>query len=182
MQRICDFGVTKIKCYYYLKLYNDINMQRICDFGVTKIRCYYYYHHPTAITISVNIIPCRYLQYNLIITDVAYNGQLKNCNHLIIITPQVENCETEDYRDTLQRGVEESVSLDDVEAWLEAHEDDPGFQILTEEEIVASVTEEAESSEGEEEEVGHTTQPTIKLSEVKAHLNFVVQYVEQSAN
>jgi hypothetical protein len=31
-------------------------------------------------------------------------------------TPEVENCETEDYRDTLQRGGEESVSLDDVEA------------------------------------------------------------------
>jgi helix-turn-helix protein len=72
--------------------------------------------------------------------------------------------------------------LDDVEAWLEAGEDDPGFQILTEEKIVASVTEEAESSEDEEEEVGDTTQPTIKVSEVKDHLHFVIQYVEQSAN
>jgi hypothetical protein len=35
--------------------------------------------------------------------------------------------------------------LDDVEAWLEVDEDDPGFQISTEEEIVASVTEKAES-------------------------------------
>jgi hypothetical protein len=97
-------------------------------------------------------------------------------------TPEVENCETEDYRDTLQRGGEESVSLDDVKAWLQADEDDPGFQILTEEEIVTSVTEEAESSEDEEAEVGDTTQPTIKVSEVKYHLNFVIQYVEQSAN
>jgi hypothetical protein len=72
--------------------------------------------------------------------------------------------------------------LDDVEAWLEADEDDPGFQILTEAEIVASVSEEAESSEDEEEEVGDTTQSTIKASEVKDHLNFVIQYVEQSAN
>nr|CAD7596814.1 unnamed protein product [Timema genevievae] len=44
------------------------------------------------------------------------------------------------------------------------------------------VTEEAESSDDEEEEVGYTTQPTIKVSEVKDHLNFVIQYVEQSAN
>nr|CAD7440813.1 unnamed protein product [Timema bartmani] len=47
-----------------------------------------------------------------------------------------------------------------VEAWIEADEDDPG--ILTEEEIVASVTEEAKSSEDKEEEVRNTTQPTIK--------------------
>jgi hypothetical protein len=33
-----------------------------------------------------------------------------------------------------------------------------------------------------EEEVGDTTQPTIKVSEVKDHLNFVIEYVEQSAN
>nr|CAD7416825.1 unnamed protein product [Timema poppensis] len=38
----------------------------------------------------------------------------------------------QDYRDTLQRGGEESVSLDDVEAWFEADEDNPGFQISTE--------------------------------------------------
>jgi hypothetical protein len=55
--------------------------------------------------------------------------------------------------------------LDDVETWLEADEDDPGFQILT-----------------AEEEVGDTIQPTIKVSEVKDHLNFVIQYVEQLAN
>jgi hypothetical protein len=30
-------------------------------------------------------------------------------------------------------------------------------------------------------DVGDTTQPTIKVSEVKDHLNFVIQYVEQSA-
>nr|CAD7452357.1 unnamed protein product [Timema tahoe] len=60
------------------------------------------------------------------------------------------------------RGGEESVSLDGVEAWFEADKDDPGFQILTEEEIVASVTEEAESSEDEKEKAGDTTQPTIK--------------------
>jgi hypothetical protein len=82
-----------------------------------------------------------------------------------------------------------------LEAWLEADEDDPGFQILTEEETVASgfqilteeetvasVTEEAEASEDKEEEVGDTTQPTIKVSEMKDHFNFVIQYVKQSAN
>jgi hypothetical protein len=44
---------------------------------------------------------------------------------------------------------------------------DAGFQILTEVEIVASVTEEAESSEDEEEAVGDTTQPTIQTNECK---------------
>ncbi|KAJ8872951.1 hypothetical protein PR048_026567 [Dryococelus australis] len=60
--------------------------------------------------------------------------------------------------------------------WLEADEDEPSFQILNEEEIVASVTEEAKTWEDEEEE------STIMVSKVKRHLNFVIQYVEQSAN
>nr|CAD7414301.1 unnamed protein product [Timema poppensis] len=63
----------------------------------------------------------------------------------------------------LARGGEELVSSDDVEACLEADEDDPGFQILTEEEIVASGIEEAEFSEDGEEEVGDNTQPKIKV-------------------
>nr|CAD7199459.1 unnamed protein product [Timema douglasi] len=47
---------------------------------------------------------------------------------------------------------------DDTRARLDADKDDPGFRILTEEEIVASVTEKAESSEEDGEEgVGDTT-------------------------
>nr|CAD7439926.1 unnamed protein product [Timema bartmani] len=47
--------------------------------------------------------------------------------------------------------------------------------------MVASLSEEAESSE-EEEEGGDTTQPTIKVSEVRDRLNYVIQHVEQSTN
>ncbi|GBN28707.1 hypothetical protein AVEN_123585-1 [Araneus ventricosus] len=70
---------------------------------------------------------------------------------------------------------EESVLFDDMEAWLETDEDGPGFDTLTEK-IVTCVNEEAESSE-DEEKVGDATQPTIKASKVKDHLNFINQYV-----
>lgn len=97
---------------------------------------------------------------------------------------EIENCETEDFRETLQRGGEEEVLLEDVETWLEEDEDDPGFHLLTEEEIVGSVTEKEDSSEDEEEDLQEedNTQATIKVSEVKDHLNFVIEYVEQSKN
>ncbi|KAG7170277.1 OTU domain-containing protein 4-like, partial [Homarus americanus] len=62
---------------------------------------------------------------------------------------------------TLLQVAEKGAAIEDVEAWLETDEDDPGFHNLTEEEIVDSVHEAADDFDDDEEKEDEP--PKIKL-------------------
>ncbi|CAI9732996.1 Hypothetical predicted protein [Octopus vulgaris] len=53
----------------------------------------------------------------------------------------------------LQRAGEKDIALGDVQDWLDENESDPGYQILSDEEIVAEMvgTQESNSSDVEDE-------------------------------
>jgi len=68
--------------------------------------------------------------------------------------------------------------------WLEADECDLGYHILSEEEIVESVTaaESSEIDEYDQDEADDNVNPKSKLGEIKDHLNIVIKYVEDNNN
>jgi len=71
------------------------------------------------------------------------------------IEPDTAELETEDFHNTFHQGSENLTTLEDIELWLETDEDDLGYHILTEEEIVESVVaaENFETDEYEQNEV-----------------------------
>ena len=71
------------------------------------------------------------------------------------------------------------MSLYDIESWLEADEDDPGYHIKTEEDNADSVTGVLDISEEDEDEDIINSHPKFKASEVKHHLNFGTEYVQK---
>ena len=44
--------------------------------------------------------------------------------------PKIDECEPEDFRETCNK--EEEKLCQDIESWLEADKDDPGYHIMTE--------------------------------------------------
>jgi len=90
--------------------------------------------------------------------------------------------ETEDFHSTFYQRGENLTTLEDIELWLEADEDDMGYHILTEEEIVESViaAENSETDEYEQDEVDDSIKSKPKLGEIKDHLNIVLKYVEDN--
>ncbi|KAJ8886667.1 hypothetical protein PR048_012879, partial [Dryococelus australis] len=80
-----------------------------------------------------------------------------------------------DAHESLQRG-QEAISSEDVGTRLD--EDDSGFQILTEEEIIDSLTRSADFLEDKEQEAEDNTQSIIRAN----RLSLVIQYVQQSSN
>ena len=88
-----------------------------------------------------------------------------------------------DYHEALTEGGEKSVTEEEIENWLDNDEGDPSYQVMNEDEIVDSLSkiEDSDSaSEGEESDIG--SQQKMKLSEVKQHLNCVIDFVQQSEN
>lgn len=98
--------------------------------------------------------------------------------------PDTAGLETVDFHNALLLGGESAVSMDDIDLWLEEDDQDPGYHILTEEEIVENVTGAENSDEDEDgyDEVDDTINPKQKLSEVKDNLDFVIKYVADSDN
>ena len=65
------------------------------------------------------------------------------------IEAEFEQFEAEDIHRLLQRGGETDPSVDDVRDWLEEQEDNPGFQVMTEDDIMAFVTKPEEENSSE---------------------------------
>ncbi|XP_025207667.1 tigger transposable element-derived protein 7-like [Melanaphis sacchari] len=104
----------------------------------------------------------------------------------LLINEEVEldtaELETEDFQNIFHQGGENSVTLEDIELWLEADEYDLGYNILTKE-IVESLTatESSETDEYDHNEADDNVNPKPpKLGEIKDHLNIVIKYVEDN--
>lgn len=98
------------------------------------------------------------------------------------VEPDMAELETEDFRKIFHRGGENSVTLEDIEFWLEADEYDLDYHILTEEEIVENMTTagNSETDECDQDEADNNINPKQKLGEIKDHLNIVIKYVEDN--
>ena len=75
-----------------------------------------------------------------------------------------EGFEATDFYHVLQHAGKKDITLDDVQDWLEENEVDPGYQVLSDEEIVAEVVSTKESSSSDEDDEMPVILP--KLSEV----------------
>jgi hypothetical protein len=76
----------------------------------------------------------------------------------------------------------ESGTADDVAEWLHADEGDPGYQIMTEEEITKHISAAAYEEQGSEEEKEEETADTNNLSEVRDALEKVVNFISVTAD
>ncbi|KAF2353176.1 DDE superfamily endonuclease domain [Trinorchestia longiramus] len=92
-----------------------------------------------------------------------------------------EGFEARDFHRILRRAGEGKVSKDDVRTWLDDTESDPGFQVMTEEEIAHDVlagdNRDDSSDEGEDDEP-LPTKP--KLSVVRESLDNLISYIDLS--
>lgn len=114
--------------------------------------------------------------------DAMKVSTLANCWKKLLqdkdIEANFEGFEAEDIHRLLQRGGETGPSVDDVRDWLEEQEDDPGYQVMTEDDIVASVTnpEEENSSEDEDE----VPVKKVKLSTLRTYIDALLDYTTYS--
>jgi hypothetical protein len=72
-----------------------------------------------------------------------------------------------------------------IQEWLELDEGDPGFQLLTEEEIAADVIKDSGMEEESDNELDELQEPTIKkklLSSSKDGIHAVINYMDSSTN
>ncbi|XP_050527960.1 tigger transposable element-derived protein 7-like [Daktulosphaira vitifoliae] len=120
-----------------------------------------------------------------VVKDIKPSTLINSWKKLLIneeVEPDTAELETEDFLNTFHQGGENLTTLEDIELWLEADEDDMGFRILTEEVIVESViaAENSETDEYEQDEVDDSIKSKPKLGEIKDHLNIVLKYVEDN--
>ena len=89
-----------------------------------------------------------------------------------------EGCQAEDFLRMLQRGGEVSTSIEDVTDWLDELDLDPGYEVLSEADIVTSVVagEEEESSDKEET----MKVPKVKLSTLRTYDDALIDYSSYS--
>ena len=80
----------------------------------------------------------------------------------------------------LNRGGENTVSAEDVEEWFNENDADPGYQVLSCEEIVEAVLGE-ESNDEEEEEEEEFVVDRPKRSEVRHYMDEILKYVSTSS-
>ncbi|XP_060846462.1 tigger transposable element-derived protein 7-like [Rhopalosiphum padi] len=121
------------------------------------------------------------------VSDIKHSTLINSWKKLLInedIELDTAELETEDFLNIFHQGGENSATLEDIELWLEADECDLGYHILTEEEIVESVTaaESSETDEYDQDEADDNVNPKPKLGEIKDHLNIVIKYVEDNNN
>lgn len=97
------------------------------------------------------------------------------------VEPDTAELVTEDFH-IFHQGGENSATLEDIELWQEADEYDLGYHILTELEIVESVTtaESSETDEYDQDDADDNVNPKPKLGVIKDHLNIVIKYVEDN--
>ena len=86
----------------------------------------------------------------------------------------------EDFVHLLNRGGENTVSVDDVEEWFDDNDADPGYQVLSCEEIAEAVLGGESSEEEEEEEEIVVERP--KMVDVRHHIDELIRYVDTSSN
>lgn len=85
-----------------------------------------------------------------------------------------------DFHRVLLLAGEEEVTVDDVAEWLDNNESDPGYQIVSDEEIAAQVAAgDQESSEDDEEEM-HVDKP--KLSLVRGSADILICNLDTTSN
>ncbi|XP_045127992.1 tigger transposable element-derived protein 7-like [Portunus trituberculatus] len=87
-----------------------------------------------------------------------------------------EGFEAGDFQRVLQRADEKDVTLEDVQEWLDENDADPGYQILSDEEIAVEVTGTHESSSSDDKHEMPVTLP--RLSEMSCCMDTVLQFVE----
>ncbi|KAG7155529.1 Tigger transposable element-derived protein 7-like 31, partial [Homarus americanus] len=91
-----------------------------------------------------------------------------------------EGFEARDFHHILKRAGENDITEDDIRNWLEDTEGDPGYQVLTEEEIADEVLvgDSRDSEDGEDEE---PLPKKPKLSVIRESLDNVISFIELSA-
>jgi len=121
------------------------------------------------------------------VKDIKPSTLMNSWKKLLIneeVEPDISELETEDFHKIFHQGGENSVTLEDIEFWLEADEYDLDYRTLTEEEIVENMTtaESSETDDCDQDEVDNNIIPKQKLGEIKDHLNIVIKYVEDNNN
>ncbi|KAJ4447492.1 hypothetical protein ANN_09499 [Periplaneta americana] len=116
------------------------------------------------------------------VKDIA-PSTLANAWNKILCDNNVEleskGIELKDYHEALVRGGEKSVTVEEIEDWLD-NDGDPGYHIMNEDKIVDSVNDNRHfESEDEDPDM---ELPKMKLSEVKEHLNSVINFIQRSDN
>ena len=89
-----------------------------------------------------------------------------------------EGCQAEDFLRMLQRGGEVSTSIEDVTDWLDELDLDPGYEVLSEADIVTSVVAGEEEESSDEEETMKV--PKVKLSTLRTYVDALIDYSSYS--
>ena len=89
-----------------------------------------------------------------------------------------EGCQAEDFLGLLRRGGEVSTSIDGITDWLDELDLDPGYEVLSEADIVASVVISEEEESSDEEETMKV--PQVKLSTLRTYIDALIDYSSYS--
>ena len=81
-----------------------------------------------------------------------------------------EGCQAEDFLGLLRLGGEVSTSIDDITDWLDELDLDPGYEVLSEADILASVVVSEEEESSDEEETMKV--PKVKLSTLRTYIDY----------
>ncbi|KAG7170856.1 Tigger transposable element-derived protein 7-like 3, partial [Homarus americanus] len=104
----------------------------------------------------------------------------KKLLYIVEVKYDFEGFEARDFHCILQRAGENDVTEDDIRNWLEDTEGDPGYQVLTEEEIADEVLV-GDSRDSEDEEDDEPLPKKPKLSVIRESIDNVISYIELSA-
>ncbi|KAK3889625.1 hypothetical protein Pcinc_006390 [Petrolisthes cinctipes] len=110
---------------------------------------------------------------------------LENCWKKLLIDVEedsfegFEGFEAKDFKKLLHKAGEKNVTEDDVRDWTEENESDPGYQVLSMDEIAAEVTEgdKEESSDDDDEELQCKK---VKLSTLRSYMDVLIDYTTYS--
>ncbi|KAG7176901.1 Tigger transposable element-derived protein 7-like 54 [Homarus americanus] len=114
---------------------------------------------------------------------------LANCwKKLLLDTePELEfgGFEVTDFHQMLHLGGENNIITEDVETWLEENEGDPGYQMLSSEEIadaVCTVDKENDDVENSDREESCVKMSNVKLSVVQESVNNILTYIDNTSS
>lgn len=93
-----------------------------------------------------------------------------------------EGFEAADFHRILVRGGETEVTMDDVQEWLDENESDPGYQILSAEEIAAEVLAVTEHTSDNDDEEEMPPPKKEKLSKVREWIDNLISFVDATEN
>ena len=89
-----------------------------------------------------------------------------------------KRCQAEDFLSLPRRGGEVSTSIDDITDWLDELDLDPGYEVLSEADIMASVVVSEEEKSSDEEETMKV--PKVKLSTLRTYTDALIDYSSYS--